>query len=61
MSPITLIAILIVYGLGAAASVAWALSLGNTALLGFLLWTSFYGFSNAVGWAAWWSREHWLE
>jgi hypothetical protein len=61
MSPLAIVALLIVYALGAAASAAWAQSLETTALLGFLLWTSFFGFCNAVGWATWWSREHWLD
>ena len=46
-----IIGILIVYAIGAAASCAWAISLDATPLLGFLLWTSFYGFCNAVTWA----------
>ncbi len=54
------IGVLVLYGLGAAAACAWAMAEGATALLGFLLWTSFYGFCNAVGWAAWWSRGEWF-
>ena len=55
-----IIGILIVYAIGSAASCAWAISLDATPLLGFLLWTSFFGFSNAVTWALYWSREHWM-
>jgi len=25
-----------------------------------VLWTSFFGFCNLIGWMAYWSREHWL-
>ncbi len=61
MNPIAIFILLVIYGLGTAASIAWAQSLETTALLGFLLWTSFFGFCNAVGWATWWSRENWLD
>jgi hypothetical protein len=61
MNPLAVIALLVIYGLGAGASIAWAQSLEATKLLGFVLWTSFFAFSNAVGWATWWSRQHWLE
>jgi len=61
MNPLTIIALLVIYGLGAVASCAWAQSQGATLLLGFLLWTCFFGFCNAVGWTTWWSRQHWLE
>jgi hypothetical protein len=58
--------VLILYVLGAAASVAWAVSIWGpptwspSGLLGLLLWTSFYAFCNVVGWMAYWSREHWM-
>ena len=60
MSLIQIFGILIVYAFGAMASCAWATSLQTTPLLGFLLWTSFFGFCNAVTWTLWWSREHWM-
>jgi hypothetical protein len=50
----------VIYILGLAASISWALSLGATYLLGLLLWTSFFGFCTAVSLALFWSREHWL-
>lgn len=60
-------AILVVYVVGAAASIAWALALhpgsalwSAPGLLGLVLWTSFFGFCNAVGWVTYWSREHWM-
>jgi hypothetical protein len=56
-----ILGILVLYALGAAASCAWSLAEGAAALLGLLLWTSFFGFCNAVGWALWWSREEWFS
>jgi hypothetical protein len=53
-------AVIAVYLLGVLACTQWALSLGNTWLLGLVLWTSFYAFCNAVGWVTYWSREHWM-
>jgi hypothetical protein len=55
-----LLVVLVVYLIGAFACGQWALSLGNTWLLGFVLWTSFYAFCNAVVWVTYWSREHWM-
>jgi hypothetical protein len=58
--------IFLVYLIGAAASIAWAMDIQNMPLwsaagvLGLVLWTSFFGFCNAIGWMAYWSREHWL-
>lgn len=51
----------IVYAIGLAASITWAVSLGCSQLLGLLLWTSFFGLSTAIGLMLFWSREHWLE
>lgn len=55
-----MLGVLVLYLLGAAACSTWAVAEGWTFVLGLVLWTSFYGFCNAVGWALWWSREHWL-
>jgi hypothetical protein len=58
--------LLFVYVLGAIASVVWAMNIHSMPLwsaasvLGLVLWTSFFGFCNAVGWVIYWSREHWL-
>ncbi len=60
MSLVQIIGVLVLYVLGIAASATWAISLGENALIGFILWTSFFAFSNAMGWVLWWSREHWL-
>jgi hypothetical protein len=48
------------YLVGTVVCTQWALALGNTGLLGLVLWTSFFGFGSAVGWAVYWSREHWM-
>ena len=53
--------LLIVYIIGLAASITWAVSLGASQLLGLLLWTSFFGFTTAFGLMMFWSREHWME
>jgi hypothetical protein len=60
MSLIQIFGLLVVFALGAAASCAWAISLQTAPLLGFVLWTSFFCFCNAVTWAVWWSREQWF-
>ena len=52
--------ILAIYLVGIAACTQWAVSLGSTRVLGLVLWTSFFGFCNAVGWVTYWSREHWM-
>lgn len=58
--------VLILYVLGAAASVAWAVSIKGPpvwsaqGLLGLILWTSFFAFCNALFWMGYWSREHWM-
>ena len=60
MSLVQIIGILVLYLIGVAASCAWSVAEGCTALLGLLLWTSFFGFCNAVGWAFWWARDEWM-
>ena len=50
----------IIWAAGAAASIAWAFSMGATLVLGLVLWNSFFGFCTAAGLMAFWSREHWL-
>lgn len=52
--------VLAIYLVGALACAQWALSLDTTWLLGFVLWSSFYGFCNALFWMAYWGREHWM-
>jgi hypothetical protein len=59
--------LVLIYIVGAAASVSWALSIQNepsvwsaAGLLGLVLWSSFFGFTNALGWLTYWSREHWM-
>ncbi len=59
MTRIQALVVLVIYLIGAALSMQWAVSREATAVLGLILWTSFYGFINAVIWAIWWSREHW--
>jgi hypothetical protein len=61
MSRTKILGILVVYLIGIAACTSWSVSLGGTKLLGLLLWTSFFGFCNAVTWAFWWSRDNWLS
>jgi hypothetical protein len=61
MSASQILGVVVLWALGAAACCAWSLAEGATALLGLLLWTSFFGFCNAVGWAMWWSREELLS
>ena len=55
-----IIAVIVLYAIGALGSCAWATAEGATWVLGFILWTSFFAFCNAVTWALWWSREHWM-
>lgn len=52
--------VLAVYLVGVLVCTQWALSLDKTWLLGLVLWTSFFGFCNAVFWMGYWSREHWM-
>jgi len=60
MKPLAALFLLIVYVVGAAASISYALSTGATLVMGLVLWTSFFGFSTAVTCMAVWSREHWM-
>ena len=56
-----ILGVLVLFALGAGASIAWSVAEGANALLGLVLWISFFGFCNAAGWAFWWSREEWLS
>jgi hypothetical protein len=67
MSRNKILVLLFIYLIGAGASVAWSMSNYNETLvwsapglLGLVLWTSFFGFCNAIGWVTYWSREHWM-
>lgn len=60
MSRLQMLVVLIIYLIGAALCAQWAVSREATAVLGLILWTSFYGFVSAVVWTVWWSREHWM-
>jgi hypothetical protein len=62
-----ILVLLLIYVIGAFASVQWALSIQNESemwsapgLLGLVLWSSFFGFANVLGWLTYWSREHWM-
>ena len=50
----------IVWAVGAALSITWALSMDATLILGLVLWNSFFGFCTAFGLMIFWSREHWM-
>lgn len=52
--------VFVLYLVGIAACTQWAVSLGSTRLLGFILWTSFFACCNATFWVTYWSREHWM-
>lgn len=60
MNLVTGIILLIIWAVGAFASISWSLSLGATLVLGLVLWNSFFGFCTAFGLMLFWSREHWL-
>lgn len=63
----TIFLLMLVYVIGGIVCAFWATSWHSAesvwsaaGLLGLVLWSSFFGISNALGWVAYWSREHWL-
>jgi hypothetical protein len=60
MNRTQILVVIALYIVGAFACMQWALALDSTRVLGLVLWTSFFGFCNAVGWVMYWSREHWM-
>lgn len=61
-----ILVLLLIYVVGAFASANWAVSIQSAdslwsaaGLLGLVLWSSFFGFANVLGWLTYWSREHW--
>lgn len=60
MNLIAAVFLFIIWVAGTVASIAWALSLGATLVMGLVLWNSFFGFCTAVSLMLIWSREHWM-
>jgi hypothetical protein len=59
MNLISGIFLFVLWAVGAAASISWALSMGATLVIGLVLWNSFFGFCTAFSLMLIWSREHW--
>jgi hypothetical protein len=62
-----ILVLLLIYVVGGFACANWAVSIQNesslwsaSGLLGLVLWSSFFGIANAIGWMTYWSREHWM-
>ena len=60
MNLISIVGLFIVWAIGAALSVTYALNTGATLVIGLVLWNSFFGFCTAFGLMLFWSREHWM-
>jgi hypothetical protein len=60
MNLISAVLLFVIWAVGAALSVTYALSTGATLVIGLVLWNSFFGFCTAFGLMLFWSREHWM-